>query len=351
MMTSVFKYAYPNAKIRAMKGLLLSEETFQALLQTQTFEDMVHVLQTTSYAEAIRLANPAALTMPAFTTILYKQLFHDYEKTIAALHGVLQDFFILFYQKYQLINLKTILRGNFSHTPTHATAALLLPSSRHTLFDQAALLQIQNITQTIEKLQGSFFEYPLNRALHRFETEQEFFPLEMALDLHYHQTLWEKVEKLSGLEKKMAADILGRWTDILNICWIIRFKEQYHFAVEEILNYTIHHGYAFNLAKRRQLAEAANVEEILAALRNSPYGKELADDLPLNTLHIHLYRQLVKQLRKFFAGDPFQIGSILGYLLLKEIEVLDLITLAEAKRYGFSAEQSQLYTIHNSQNT
>lgn len=45
----------------------------------------------------------------------------------------------------------------------------------------------------------------------------------------------------------MAADILGRWTDILNIHRIIRFKEQYHFAVEETLNYTIHHGYAFNL--------------------------------------------------------------------------------------------------------
>lgn len=62
---------------------------------------------------AIRSANPVALTVPVFTTILYKQLFHDYEKTIAALHGVLQDFFILFYQKYQLINLENHLTRKF----------------------------------------------------------------------------------------------------------------------------------------------------------------------------------------------------------------------------------------------
>ena len=59
-----------------------------------------------------------------------------------------------------------------------------------------------------------------------------------------------------------------------------------------------------------------------------------------------LTRYVVTQLRKYFSGSPFQIGVILGYLFSKEFEISDLITIAEAKKYGFSLEQSKEYVIN-----
>ena len=346
MITSVFKYAYPNAKVRAMKGLLLSEAQFRSLLNTETFEEVLHVLQATNYAEALANISSGDISIPDLTDILYKSLFHDYEKTVRSIDGNLRGFFILLYHKYELINLKTILRGIASRLETEAIMPLLLPTERYTLFSKEKLLGFHTIPDAISYLQGTFFQYPLNRALRRFEDEQEFFPLEMALDLHYYHTLWDTMEKLPESERQIIKRILGMSLDILNVSWIIRFKEEFRFSPEEILNYTIQHGYAFRLRERQSLSEAHNAGEILAYLKKTPYGKALSEDMPLNTVHIALSRYMIEQVRKCFSGNPFQIGVLLGYLWLKEFEISDILTIAEAKKYGFSLEQSQYYVIH-----
>ncbi len=346
MITSVFKYAYPHAKIRAMKGELLSEEQFRSLLNTGTFEEVLHVLQTTGYAKALASTAEGALSTPKFTNILYTSLFHDYEKTIRSINGSVQGFFILLYQKYELINLKTILRSIISRLDPEQVIPLLLPTERYTLFSKETLLGFRRISDVVSYLQGTFFQYPLNQALRRFEDEQEIFPLEMALDLHYYHTLWDAARKLPEAEEQIVTHLVGMSLDILNLSWIIRFKEEFRFNPEEILNYTIQHGYAFRLRERKALSETHNAEEMLVYLKRTPYGKVLAEDMPLNTVHIALNRYLIGQVRKYFSGNPFQIGVLLGYLWLKEFEISDILTIAEAKKYGFSFEQSQHYVIH-----
>ncbi len=346
-MVSVFKYSYPNAKIRAMKGQLLSQEDFRALLQADTFKDVVRVLHMTSYTENFASVSRTDLSTRELTQIVYSDLFQDYKKAIQALQGDTQAFFILLYHQYELMNIKTILRGICGDVPTEQIASLLLPTTHHTLFSKETLLNLRDVHAIIEHLQGTFFQYPLNRALRRFEEEQEFFPLEMALDLHYYQTLWDSMKKLSDEEQRIIRKILGIVVDILNITWIIRFKEEYQFSQEEILNYTIHHGHIFRLRDRRRLAAAKDSDQVVEELKTTPYGKTLLGKMSLNTLRVTLSRYLISELRKLFIGNPFHIGVVLGYLYLKEFEIADIITIAEAKKYGLSYEQSQSYIVQD----
>lgn len=346
MIGSVFKYAYPQAKVRAMKGALLASNEFLALLNAESYQEFLRILQTTSYAGALSEKDAGEISFPALTNMIYRSLFIDYEKTIQSVKKDLQKFFILLYQKYEVINLKTILRGICSEMASEKIAHLLLPTERYTLFSKEQLLEFRKVHDVVEHLQGTFFQYPLNRALHRFEKEREFFPLEMALDLHYYQTLWDQITKLPEEENTIVRELLGMLIDVLNVSWIVRFKEQYQFSPEEILNYTIHHGYIFRLRDRRILAESRGASEILVYLKNTQFGKIISGDEPLDTLHVVLTRYVVTQLQKYFSRQPFQIGIILGYLFLKEFEISDLITIAEAKKYGFSLEQSKGYVIN-----
>jgi len=329
-----------------MKGSLLSSDDFLSLLNTDTYEEFFQVLNTTSYAKFLADKDVRETSIPVLTNIIYSSLFIDYEKTIRAIGGKTQKIFILLYQKYESTNLKTILRGICGKIASEKVSSLLLPTKHYTLFSKEQLFECQEVQEVVQLMQGTFFQYPLNQALHRFEKEKEFFPLEMALDLHYYRTLWDEVMKLPGEETRIVQKLIGMSIDILNVSWIIRFKEQYRFAPEEILNYIIEHGYAFKLSERRKLAETRTPGEILAYLETTQYGEALSGDTQLSTLHIVLTRYLATQLRKYFLGDPFQIGVILGYLLLKEFEVSDLITIAEAKMYGLSLEQSQDYVIN-----
>ncbi len=344
MITSVLKYSYSNAKVRALKGDLLTVENFHALLQTGSYQEFLVKLHASPYLRGQE--EQQTVTLPVLTTLLYGSLFQDYVKVIRALDGDLQKLCILLYQKYELTNLKIILRGLSNQIAADEISALLLPTEQYLLFSKDELLQLRNVPDVIDHLQQSFFQYPLNRALPRFEKEREFFPLEMSLDLHYYRTLWDTIQKIAEPERKMISKIVGMAIDVLNISWIIRFKEQYKFSPEEILNYTIHHGYAFRLRDRRKLSEAQGAAEIIEYLKTSPYGKMLTGQESLRTLHITLNRYVLGQLRRYFQQQPFQIGVILGYVYLKEFEISDLMTIAEAKKYGYSLEETQKYVIH-----
>jgi V/A-type H+-transporting ATPase subunit C len=345
-MMSVFKYAYPYAKTRAMKGALLSSDDFLSLLNAGSYQEFLRILSTTNYEVSLGGRDIDDMAISTLTNILYKSLFRDYEKTIQSVKGETQKFFILLYQKYEVMNLKTILRGMCSDVAPEHVVPLLLPTERYTLFSKEKLLTFRKVHDVVDHLRKTFFEYPLKQALHRFEKEKEFFPIEMAIDLYYYHTLWDYMMKLPKEENEIVKEILGLLMDILNVSWIIRFKEQYQFAPEEILNYLIQHGYILKLRDRWNLAKLQGAGEILAYLQNTQFVKAISGDEPLNTLQIVLTKYVVTKLRKYFSCYPFQIGVILGYLCLKEFEISDLITIAEAKKYGFSLEQSQKYIIH-----
>ena len=345
MIASVFKYSYPNAKIRALKGSLLTTENFYALLQASSYREFLNHLQTSPYLQNAP-EESQELTLPALTALFYSNLFQDYVKVIRSLDGHLQKFFILLYQQYELTNLKTLLRGLSSQVAPEEIAPLLLPTRQYLLFSKEELLRLRNVHDVIEHLQHSFFQYPLNRALPRFEKEREFFPLEMSLDLHYYRTLWETIQTIGEPEFGIISTIIGMLIDVLNISWIIRFKEQYKFSPEEILNYTIHHGHLFRLKDRRNLAECGKTADIIEYVQKTPYGKMLSGRESLQTLHVILMRSVLAHLQKYFHRQPFQVGVILGYIYLKEFEVSDLMTIAEAKKYDYAQEETQKYVIH-----
>jgi vacuolar-type H+-ATPase subunit C/Vma6 len=52
--------------------------------------------------------------------------------------------------------------------------------------------------------------------------------------------------------------------------------------------------------------------------------------------------------KKNWTGNPFQIGIILDYLIFKEMEVRNLITMTEAKRIGFSKDAVNPYLVNAS---
>ena len=92
MFTSVFKYAYPQAKVRAMKGLLLPDAKYRDMLNADTFEQVLHILQTTAYAESFRGISATDLSLQAFADILYRNLFLDNHKTIRSVDKQTRDF-------------------------------------------------------------------------------------------------------------------------------------------------------------------------------------------------------------------------------------------------------------------
>jgi len=65
--------------------------------------------------------------------------------------------------------------------------------------------------------------------------------------------------------------------------------------------------------------------------------KDLAEE-NIHLIESLLYEILLKEVRKTLAGNPFTIGTIFGYLILKRRETRNIVSLLYAKACGMKKE-------------
>jgi len=344
MLKDSIRFSYINAKIRSLKSRLLIQSDYENLLKAQGYNALVECLRFTSYGTRI---DEHLSSFDDLISLYHTNLFEIYVKLIDSISGNIRRLVHHFYQRYELENLKVILRTICYNLQAESAQKLLLPVTKYATFSANELLAAKNITELIERLKGSWYYEPLENSLYRFENEGETFPLEMALDLSYYKHLWEIISSLVRKDKKIAKTLLGVHLDALNIVWIIRFKESYRFSPEEILNYTLANGRHISKKVRKRLAYSISVNDIIENLEGTPYKYFLQGMNDPEIGYIKLLKYILKLVKSNWSRYPFQIGTILDYIIFIEMELRDLITITEGIRIGISKENIIRYVVNN----
>ncbi len=348
MLKAAFQYSYINAKIRSLKSMLLKRIDYENMSRISGYEGLVECLKRTSFALKWKNYQPS---FDGLIQMYYEDLFSSYDKVIEMLSGNRKKLIQHLYQKYEMENLKVILRiisSEKSNKKLTGKSRYLLSLKKKTAsFSAKDLLKAKNVDEIIYLLQGTWYGEPLKHSLYRFALEKETFPLEMALDLFYYKRLWQHISSLSYRERKIAQNLLGVQYDILNIFWIFRFKKMFYFSPEEILNYSLMHGKYLSANRRLKLAYSVDYNDMLNNLIGTPYKELLAYSDDPEICYRKLLSYKLSLARKNWQGFPFQIGTILDYLVFKEIEIRDLISLTEANRLSLSFDKVKDYFIYN----
>jgi V/A-type H+-transporting ATPase subunit C len=281
------------------------------------------------------------------TSLYLRNLLNDYTKLIDNISIDHKPLVHHLYQRYELENIKVVLRTICYERSKKEASKLLFPLLKYQTVSIDRLLEAKDLFDFINRLKATWYFDPLDNSAYRFEKEGETFPLEIALDLRYYAGLWEIVSSLKRKDKKNARSLIGIQLDALNILWIIRFKESYHFSPEEILNYSLTYGSYISQKKRKKLAYSIDQKDIISNLDNTPYKGILNDIDDPEITYAVLLQYIFYQAKKNWIANPFQIGIILDYLFFKEIEVRNLITITEAKKIGLPTEKINRYLVES----
>jgi len=93
----------------------------------------------------------------------------------------------------------------------------------------------------------------------------------------------------------------------------------------------------------QKLASGGDILKAVGLIRKEAaalqeFSQEESD---LNSVERILYHILLLEAKRAFREFPFSIGSILGYIVLLQIETKNLKTLYEAKMYKLSSQQAE----------
>ena len=344
----ISRYIFANVRIRAMLGRLLSDETWRELDQAADLMSMIQMLADTAYVLHVVGFEQVCPPCELLEARLNANLALGFARVIDLTPKPDRELVILLKQFYEVDNLKTLMRGIEIGEDPEKIKSFLFPLGRAASLDFQALAGMTSVTDLVEAVQHTPYGVTLAHALERYEAEQRLFPLEVALDLDYYRRLWQAVEDLPRDSIRWARLLIGTWYDITNILWALRYRHYHRLTMAEIINYTLPFGYRSNDALIRAIAGGADISSVLErAWGTSAPQVDTRADAWLPKLEIDLHRYHAGLARSALVGNPFQLGVILAYVILKRYEVQDLMVMAEAKMAGLPPAQYHRYMVHS----
>jgi len=346
-------YAYSNTRIRVMKSLLLKNSDLETLIRTKNLNDCLMSLRQTRYAEIF--SRLEKVTIHGIERLLDVDLMRTVDKIIRISPQSCVPFLNALSKRYEFEQIKLILnlkmgnlsRDNLSRGEIEERLAIgemgHLSSYRHTQEFLSRLIDLPMediITLLRERYKG----------LDGFMPESpDLLAVLIALDRYYFSELQNSIDSLKGADRKVASTLISMEIDTRNVMTILRSVTHGYDAKRFII--PGHDPRIDELGKHTP----RDVTDAITKLSKTTYGPLLesaaSSYIETNSLlqmELTLRRYLAKESKNLIRGYPFQLGFILGFLKLKELEVENLRAICVGVDKGLSPDEIRELLIMSS---
>ncbi|MDI6903694.1 MAG: ATP synthase A1 subunit C [Methanocellales archaeon] len=320
---TIAPFAYPNAKVRGMKGKLLSQAKLDDLMETSTLTELVGALEGTEYEEELMRASIGEKDIVVLEGILHNSLSNAYEKVVRMSPGRVREVLRARFKVLEVRDIKTILRALYAGVPVRSALEHITPTFE-------SFYELRSVEEFVSKLEGTEYGVVLANAMTKYAETKSLQPLEVALDKYVYTDLWKSVETVSEPDERTLKMFFGTEIDVSNLKTLLRAKSE-RMPSEEIKPYLLPMGYAISDEMLGVLADADDVESIATALEGTKYGDILMNALPeyeadgsLMPLELALNSHVAEVGKKISISQHFGVGPMIGYLSSKDAEVRNL---------------------------
>ncbi len=355
---AVSKYAYVYARIRARMSELMDERRLRELVDTRSDDFLSSLMDTTAaYKDKLTKAALVGVEAREIEITLKEDLIDQYLMVIKSTEGAIQDVFVEFLRRLEVKNLKAVIRakaaevhgiGTGTGTST-AEAPMFFPVEDFFKRRISRLTEADSIENVIKQSESPY-KRVLEDALPEYEKSKRVLVLENVLDDEISSAIREKVERLSGADKEIARKIVGTEFDLMNLMILLRCKSE-GIAEAEIRKYLLPDGFSFDfnldVGAMNDSISAENVSGAVQLMPASAYKEVLTGALSsyeaeksLIPFENALSRFFLVTIKNTLRGYPINIGTIIGFLYLKEIEIKNLCTIAVCKENEIPAEET-----------
>jgi len=343
------KYGYSNARVRGMKGLLLSSNYLDELIKVPTIPEMAELLQRTHYKEhiaalSLKHSGSSLIELAAgrhFVEVVNRVRHFTPKSDKQILNGLLK--------RWDLLNLKVVLIAMRSGKSFDEIKDYLFSLGSMSIedfgkiakADDEQLLKVIKSTPIGKELfslsMKSFSKRMLESFNESIKKKDNFAQVQIILGI-YGYLFAEKALESTNRDVKKILKILRNEIDAKNILIIERIKKykKTKYDNQSIPKYLISGGASKSLIDEILLSKDLDTTAKILSKRFKEFTVKSKSELSLVDLEIAFEKALAYEKSKIFFQSNLSIGVILGFLLLKEEEMNNLRKIAMAKELGFS---------------
>lgn len=334
------EYSAAYARMRALKGKLLSPEDLETLLKLDRLDEAIIFI-----GERMGVEVREAIPLTQLEHRLKETLLIDMVKIGKFLDGEPSQILACLISEFERINLKTILRAKL--TLTKIPEGSLFQLGPYSTFAPEELMKATSVEECFNILKDTVYKGPLVLMSESIRERREYL-IDLALDRDYYRRLHAYISNLPFSERQNAERLLGTQIDVLNIIRLLRLKFNYSLSPEEMFHYMLPHGLRFT---ESVFWKVASSEDPLSTFPIKPYAKILLSCLHqegdvVSAAEVLLNRYLFNFTRRQIVRvSPFEITPLLAFFLLKRFEIKDIVCILNGKKLGMKEDKIREYLI------
>jgi V/A-type H+-transporting ATPase subunit C len=260
-----------------MRARLLKSERLEHLLGFADMQALIQELMQTELAPYLEQTLIHGHTAATVDEALKLNLVATYRKVLGFLNAEAHGICTTLLGRWDVFNVKTIVRGKHLHLMAEEIAEGLLPVGVLSQIDLDALTGQGDVRGVVDL--AATWELPQAPALRtgyaEYQKSGDLADLELALDRYYANWAAARLGR-RGKNYAIARRILGMQVDILNLVMVFRAARE-NLQPELSADYFLLGGLDIGEDLYQRLAGMSDVDEILDGLKGTQYGKVLDD--------------------------------------------------------------------------
>ncbi|MBM4038936.1 MAG: V-type ATPase subunit [Planctomycetes bacterium] len=320
-------FDFLQAKVHGLRSRVYELDRLDHLCDLRTMPQLWHRL----YPEAD----------PGGHHELQRRLLADHVAALELIRGHLPERLAPLYawmmRRFQVENLKVILRGWKAGEPAERVAPFLAPLRAEMALDAAAFLKAGDLASFVLLIEEPTLRAAaLAAAPEHAETGEAFF-VEAALDAAYHARLLALAAELPAAHRGPCRALLQPEAAVHSILAIFRLKLNYGIARERADTFLAQGAIPKLLAER--LLDYPDFRDMLGHVPSDLLRPEDAAGIStVAGLERALWERLLQEANRRFYRSVGDLSFVIAFYFVKRAELANLIRVIEGVRYGLAAE-------------
>jgi len=331
---------YAVLRTHARISDLLDKDQMRVMAEAPDIAEFLVRLKETPYGEVqVQMDDKLALSLEK----VFIQKFTERIESIVKITPTKMGEFLRAYfdLRFEVVNLKRILRGKFTESPEEEIRDSLIPITPYLIDSYDGLIGAGSLEEAVVLL-GKTPYGELVEKLDIYREQDALWPLELALNHIYAKRTMSLGKELPPRNQHIVDSLAKFETDVENILVALKRRGRKDVDLGDVFPVT----YNVDLEALRSVIEAESLGQAIDSLKE-PYRGVME---PIKTGDIALVRAMVRKgkyetVSKARAGDEYGFNVILAFLVYSEIEKDNLVGLAWGEVQGLGSEELMKYIV------
>ena len=326
-MSNIAHQAYLRTRLAILSSQLLGKPHLAELGRLPIDE----LAEQTGYS-AVK-GDTESARLATFERLLMQSWLDELSALLRPLEGPARRLLTQWASRYELLNIKAIVRGKMGRLPIGEIERSLFRLPGYLSLNHDTLLHTDSIPELLRQLEKTRYRRIARQALRRYEERPDPFLLDATLDQQFYSELIARAQLLTGTDRDEILGLIGRIVDRHNLVWSLRYRFNYGLQSSEVVYLAIDGG---RLLNRRQLQQVLQADSLPEALQRLPDGLLRRHEMPqaLTLIEAAMLAELDEYAARAMRLSPSVLTSVLAYLVLRYGEITALYAIMHARVHG-----------------